>query len=590
MFILYAFSLIVNSLMTISMNLPAIYPDEISVAGIAAVYAGHSRSDLLGQIGGVTGYVQAILYVPLYWFFFNPYALYKAMLIVNSAVISFIPVIVYHLAAKLGVMRVRYKILTAVSCGMYSAYLANSKFIWNEPVACLLSWILIWCLFVAWDRKSRSTRATMSFAIGFLCALSFGADTRMISVVAALILTAAAARIFLKQKILNFPVFFISLALSFTAEHFLHLLIYEWCAGTASTEIFSRIAFDGGNFFAQFFGKIYSFMTSTLGMGAIAAALAAEMILVLCREGVKLHERELEDGTRVYEPVNHKYSMRLAVFALFQLLAVGLSGIFSSIFTFDGGKFAEDGTVLSGTMDNVAPFALFLVLVFFILYEYNLRQLFVGAGIYGYVCICFAVVSYPHFSGTGSEIPAAGLMPFRIGEDIGSGFSGMSFIIMSSCVFTAMALLIVFAACSRKHRKAMASVMLICVMAYTTFHISFVYLPEIGASVSKETEPYAAVCKLLYNDSQSPQIVIYEGNPELAATVQFINSETRVSMKKKGDSVPDSCLLIAANGVEAPFDGGSYDVVGRTKEYTVYAYGESARDFIRYSSSATAEI
>ena len=586
MFILYAFSLIVNSLMTICVSLPSVYPDEIAVAGIAAAYTGRSWSGLMSQIGAGTGYIQALLYAPLFMIFSNPYAIYKAMLIVNAAVISFIPLIVYHLAAKLGVMRVRYKVLTALMCGMYSAYLANSKFIWNEPIACLMSWILVWCLFVAWDRKSRSTRATMSFVIGFLCAVSYGADTRLIAVVAALVLTVVFARILLKEKILNFPIFLISALLSFTAEHLLHQVICGALFGTESENVY-RITFDGNNFFAVFFGKIYAFMTSTVGMGAIAVALFAEMMLVLCREGVKLRENTLEDGTKVYEPVNHKYSIRLAVFGLFQFLAVGLVTLFSSLFAFDGGSYAEEGAIFAGCIDNTAPFALFFVFVFFILYEYNLRQLFLGAGVYGYVCLCFKLVSYPHFAGAefNSSLPLAGLMPLKIGEDIESGFSGMSYVIMSSCVFSVIALLIVFASCSRKHRKSMASGALLCLLAYTTAHISFVYLPKIGSNSSEKTEPYVKVCKFLYNDGQSPQIVVYECEPELAATVQFINNETKVVMLESGKPVPDTCLLIAANGVEAPFDGGSYDVVGRTEEYTVYAYGETARDFIRYNSS-----
>ena len=38
MFILYAFSVVVNALLCWNMLLPAVYPDEISVAGTAAFY------------------------------------------------------------------------------------------------------------------------------------------------------------------------------------------------------------------------------------------------------------------------------------------------------------------------------------------------------------------------------------------------------------------------------------------------------------------------------------------------------------------------------------------------------------------------
>ncbi|MGN0669404.1 MAG: hypothetical protein ACI4JZ_02530 [Oscillospiraceae bacterium] len=45
-------------------------------------------------------------------------------------------------------------------------------------------------------------------------------------------------------------------------------------------------------------------------------------------------------------------------------------------------------------------------------------------------------------------------------------------------------------------------------------------------------------------------------------------------------------MLVVKSGVKAPFEGGSYDIVGKTDVYTVYAYGETARDFIRYSSAS----
>ena len=168
MFILFAFSVVVNSLLTVSISLPSVFPDEISVAGIAAFYSGNDWSGLMQQIGGDCGYIQALLYAPLFLVLKNSYALYKAMLVVNGILVSFIPLIAYHLAAKFGVMRVRFKLLMALCCGMYFSYLTSSKFIWNEAVTSLFGWLLVLCMFSAWDRKNRYTRFTMSLLAGFL--------------------------------------------------------------------------------------------------------------------------------------------------------------------------------------------------------------------------------------------------------------------------------------------------------------------------------------------------------------------------------------------------------------------------------------
>ncbi len=111
-------------------------------------------------------------------------------------------------------------------------------------------------------------------------------------------------------------------------------------------------------------------------------------------------------------------------------------------------------------------------------------------------------------------------------------------------------------------------------------------LQQDGIRNSEETRPFRAVADLLYNDPSSPPIIVYETDPRLASTIQFMAPEVRVSlMTNNGEKAPESCLMIAENDVSIPFEGGSYDNVGKTDKYTVYAFGESARDFIRYSSS-----
>lgn len=589
MFILYAFSVVVNSLLAMSMELPAVYPDEISVAGIAAFYSGRDWSALLEQIGGGYGYVQALVYAPLFFLIKNPYVLYKAMLIINGIMVSFIPLIVYHLAAKFGVMRVRYKLLIALCCGMYVSYISDSKYIWNESVTSLLVWVLVLCLFSAWDKKNRYTRFTMSVLSGFICAAAYAANTRMLAVVIALILTVLMSRLMFKEKIVNLPVFCVSLAVSFAAEFFARSWIVQqvWNGAEVSAEVISERLGPTGNFFGVIFSHLYAFMTSTCGMGALAAALTVILLYVWFYETLKAREKPPENGTRVYEPVKHKYGLRITIFGLFQFLAIASASVVSALFTFSGGKSAEDAAIFGRGTDNVAPLALFLVLVFVFLYGIDLKKLFFGAVIYGYACVCFAAVGYPLVSELGQSLNFP--VPIVLGET-GENASGaapaMSYVIMSSCVFTLLALIIVFTSCSRKHRTVLISLTMLAVMTWTAGYSGIITLPRSSAESAEAAEPYKDVFRLLYNDPQSPPIIAYETEPRLAAALQFLAPDTRVSvMRRDGGRVPESCLLIAENGVEAPFEGGSYDMVGRTNKYTVYAYGESARDFIRYSSA-----
>lgn len=592
MFILFAFSVVVNSLLTVSISLPSVFPDEISVAGIAAFYSGNDWSGLMQQISGDCGYIQALLYAPLFLVLKNSYALYKAMLVVNGILVSFIPLIAYHLAAKFGVMRVRFKLLIALCCGMYFSYLTSSKFIWNEAVTSLFGWLLVLCMFSAWDRKNRYTRFTMSLLAGFLCAVSYAADKKMLAVVLALVLTVLLSKLVFKEKIVNLPVFFISLIVSFGTEFLARAIliqnIWNGAAGTftSETDVIPEWLGPTGNFFGVFFSHIYAFMTSTFGMGAVAGALFVVLIMTRIAEMIKHKGTPSENDTKVYEPIKHKYGLRITIFALFQFLAIGCASVLSALFSFNAGMSADGSTVFGRYTDNIAPFAMFLVLVFVFLYGIDLKKLLFSAAIYAYACLCFGLVGYPLVSRAGSQLTAAatGLVPL----DFGSGtaeLTGMSYIIMSSVAFTVLALLIVFASCSRKHRTGLVSLSILFMIAYTSAYSGLIYLPAVGAANSEKIEPYTEVSRLLYNTPQSPPIIAFQTDPSLAAILQFLAPDTKVTMLNSGGRVPESCLLIAENGIEAPFEGGSYDMVGRTSVYTVYAYGESARDFMRYSSA-----
>lgn len=584
MFILYAFSVVVNSLMTMCMELPAVFPEEISAAGIAAFYSGKNWSDMLGQIGVHGGYIHSLIYTPLFLVFDNPYALYKAMLVINAIIVSFIPLISYHLAGKLGVERVRQKLLAALCCGMYVSVVTCSKFISADAITCLMVWVLILCVYAAWDKKNRYTRFTMSLLAGFLCAAAFAANPDLIAVVWAILLTVIIARVFLREKLVNIPAFCGSLIVSFVAEHFARIMVMRYAANV-SGDAFSGFFFESNltNGFDRIFGELYTLMTDSFGMGALAAALFAVIIYAWIKEGIKKRETLLENGTKVYEPAKHKYNIRITIFALYQFIAAAALTIILPIINFTG---FDSSAAIGERSRCFAPAALFFVMIFVFRYAIDIKKLLLGTGIYAYICLCFGLTYYNNSGDLGRwDLPM--ITPFRFGEDVLSDATGMSCIIMSSCVFSVFVLLIVFTSCAKKYITRFVSVTMLGILVYNTVYAAFYYLPNTAQYLSDKTEPYKKAAELLYNDSQSPPIIVYEAEPELAATLQFLKLEASVRIMDKNGKVPESCLLITKNSVKAPFEGGSYDIVGKTDMYTVYAYGESARDFIRYSSASS---
>ncbi len=582
MFILYAFMVVVNSLLTWNMQLPAIFPEEISVAGAAAFYAGKDWSALLTHITSA-GFIQAVFYAPLFPVLKNPFVIYKAMLIINAVLISFIPLIIYHIAAKLGVVRVRHKLLAAVCCGMYVSYVVDSKFIWDETITSLLCWLLVLCFFSAWDKRTRSAGLSSSVLMGFLCALSYAANERLLALSAAIIITILLARFLFREKIVNLTVFAASAALSYTGEHFLRIAVQKQIWGAADGGFLKNVSW--GDFFGALFSQIYAFMTSTLGIGAAASALCVIMLYNCVKEGIRRRVDSPESGTRVYEPVKHKYSLRLTIFAMFQFIAVLCTTVYSALRYASGQETASD---FGRYGDNLAPLALFVFIVFIVLYGIDMKHILLSVGIYAYSCLCFGLVGYPMISSaaTGETTTSVmGLVPVPLGNgDIGD-IGGMAYIILSSCTFTIFSLIMVFISCSRRHRKELISAAVLSLTALSFVYSGFFYIPEFEAQALEQSASYREVSALLYNDRQSPPIIVYDSDIKLSAAIQFLNPETTVAPLEKSGRIPESCLLIAANEVKVPLEGGSYDNVGKTDTYSVYAFGEAAREFINYNLS-----
>lgn len=595
MFILFAVSVVIHALLSVNMELPAVNPDEVGTAAITAFYTGKDWSALMSTVGYYYGYIQALFYVPLMIVFGSPYALYKAMLVMNGVLISFIPMLAYHLASKLGIPSVWQKIVIAFCSGFYITYIAHSKFIWNEAIASLLPWALIWCVFMAWDRKNRYSRFSFSMLAGFMCAVCYAAHPRLIAVVIALILMLVIARTVFREKILNLPTFFATLVVSLGCEYLIRKAIeasvWDGAARYNTVEAgLSRLdgffTADGWDrFIAVLFGHLYTFFTSTLGIGALAFVFFVVMIAKRCSEWFSCRKACNEDGTRVYEPVKHKYSLRITVFGLFAFLAIGGSLLLSVLYKFNSSQLGElsDLVIFGRYTDNVAPLAVFFALVFIMTYGYTAKTAVGGAAVYAYACMGLALASWKYIAdGTFRISTVLGLQPWRISESTAENMTSMSFIIMSSMVFTMFSALIICVACTRRFKMQLACAIMCSVFVYTTGFAAFDYLPMRATDAAETNAPIKQISELLYNEPSSPLIVAYKTGSRTAGLLQFLNAKAAVVLVNNSDSLPDSGIIIIENGTDIPLSPQNYDIVGITDNHTVLAYGDSAREYVKY--------
>lgn len=605
MFLLYALSVVINSIMSVSMELPAILPDEIGVASIAAYYTGHDWSGVMSELGCYYGYIQAIFYAPLFLLFgTNPLALYKSMLVMNGVLVSFIPPLAYHLAAKLNVEKVWQKVIIAVCSGGYVTYVAHSKFIWNEAICSLLPWALIWCAYIAWDRKNRYSRFTMSVMSGFLCAVCYAANQRLVTVVIAFALTIIIFRLVFKEKILNITVTLMTAAASFITEYFFRLMVQNavWRDNQQLMLIDSEsirpemLTVNSLNSLVSVVcGHLYTFFTSTLGLGAIALVLLVVLIVSAIKDGVKNRAAKKnaatgEDGTKEYTAPARTFSIRIMLFGVYSFLAIALT-LTLSAFQKCGSENAaavQDVTIFGRFVDSTAPLAVFFVLVFMFRYGLKLWHVFSAAGVYAFFCAIFALGGYQQVS-QGEiyrESAVMGLLPWRIGEELSAPLTGMSFVIMSSCVFSAFVMMIVLISCTKHHSVAAISVVMCASILYTTLFVYGEYLPLSTEENAEKTAAAQSISQLVYNDKQSPVIAAYFIPSRTAAMVQFLNPMTSVEIVYDKKDIPENCILITEMSRSVPFEKGTYDVVGLADGYAVYAYGSSARDFISFKANS----
>lgn len=601
MFVMFAVNVVAHSLLAMCMELPAVNPDEIGVASIAAFYSGRDWSALMGQVGYYYGYVQAIFYAPLFLFFNNSYALYKACLVMNGVLISFIPLIAYNIASRLGINSVWKKVVTAFCCGSYITYIAHSKFIWNEAICSLLPWVLLWVMFLSMGAKKAGAKVLLSVAAGLLCAVCYGAHSRLLAVVIAFVLTVLIVRVCMNKRIFLLPVFFPALAAGFVGEHFARKAIQQavWngkASGNTMEAELDRVLglFEEGGFnrfISTLFGHLYTFVTSTVGIGAIAFVVLFLLVVTRIREWRTNRKGTPVDGVKVYEPSSkHTYSARLTVLGIYAFLAVGGSMLLSVLFKFNSGQIDDikDLTMFGRYTDSTAPLVIMLVMVFLFRYGLNLKHIGWAAGVYSYVCFGFFTVSWQMVSAAKGyrESPMLGLMPWRIGENYTKTFTSDSFIIMTSVTFTVLALIAVFTACTRKSRTALISGMLSCLFIYTTVFAGTVYLPQRAEENLVKTEPAKQVSTLLYNEAASPTIVTFGIGSRSAGLIQFLNLNTNVAIIRKEKNIPENCIIIADEEKQLTLDPDSYDYIGTEGGLSVYAYGETARDYMKYKRSA----
>lgn len=170
--LLFLGAFIFNSVVSIFFYYPNLN-DEYNVLSIAACFAGKDWSEFASITKSYHGFGQAILYVPVFLLLDDPVWIYRAVLIVNSLLISLtVPVFYYLLNRYFDYVRPFHRILFAVTVGSLPFYISYAKNAWNEPMCAIVTmFIFVFALrwMDAWKKQESNfvNTAVLSVLVGY---------------------------------------------------------------------------------------------------------------------------------------------------------------------------------------------------------------------------------------------------------------------------------------------------------------------------------------------------------------------------------------------------------------------------------------
>lgn len=286
MALLYVIFLAAHLILSFTMYLPSIDPNELSIAAIGAYFSGSDWSAVMTKSEYYYGFVQGIIYTPIMLITKDPFLQYKLMLAINSVIISFIPVIAYSCARKMGVYKPWLLSAIGVCIGFSAAYIAHTKFIWCETSAIIFPWIIILLIINTARTKGRIRKHLMSALTATAAVFAYAAHARLIAVVIAALVMIFFARLGYKKKLVNLssflPTFVIFMILERLMAQFMQQNLWQQnepalMINTLENFIVGLPAELNGNgimhFLQTLVGQLYYFCASTWGLGGIGLCI-----------------------------------------------------------------------------------------------------------------------------------------------------------------------------------------------------------------------------------------------------------------------------------------------------------------------------
>ncbi|MDR1755318.1 MAG: hypothetical protein LBR74_10570 [Eubacterium sp.] len=597
-FLVFGISVILHTAYAFQMEMLSIDPNEFGVSVWTALFTGKNWSGVMSGIPYYYGYAGAVFYVPFMLFINNPFTQYKAMLIFNGIVVSFVPVIAYRVSLRLGVSQVWQRILVAIVCGLYSTVFAHTKFIWNEISCIIFPWLIISLIIRTGDEKPGLKKHMFSGFTAFICAVSYFAHPRLICVILSATAVILFARVFLKVKLVYQNTFFIVFATAMLGFMALdrYLIGVIWRGGVETLQ--NTIGFFIGQLthlktvvgwewlFTTVLGHLYYFATSTWGLGIIAVCLAV-LVQVKYFTGRRLKTIVTEKPDS--KVIGHLgYNNYFLIFSLYALLSNLFAAALSTLSKYSANGYGQyqDTVIFGRYMDSVIPLLIMFVICYVFLYGLDLQKLLAATVVIGIIYGLFFVFAAPAVVNSPETrvSPMLGIYPVRIGERVDAVITSDGLFLTVSCVLCFIAVFIVVVCCAKKYRALILSGIMIAIMLYSSLYTATVYLPFAESDATRANRPIYEVNKYIYNSTDAPPVYVFNLPRRTFTLLQFLNQNTVVTVARNRSDIPEHCFILVKNDDKLALRPRSRKVleeIGATSEYTVYAYGERAVAYVQ---------
>lgn len=542
--ILFCSVLIINLIVTIKLRILHISTDEFGVLASAAFFTGYDWSSLVSNIS-YYGYGQAILYIPLFILIKDPTVLYVCLLVLNSVLISCIPIFISNiLRSLLKEKNPLYIYLITFTVSVYPYYLIYSKWAYYEVLSGLIPWICIYILVKEVENTSNDWRKSFnSVILAGILAFGYATHGRLIGLIAATLVTLFLYHVVTKNKIVRYIYFIPTLVIGLVIDNYIkkYLLINLWLKddttkldNTLGSTLSLLNSFDSSKIIPMIesiIGQIFYISSASFGFTIISVFLCITILIGFVKQKKQASIEVIDD--------------KLFTITLFAIISFSIAICISVIFLIPGvtnptGR--GDYFIYGRYIENLAGPVIFVGLYKITTIKKRILLSSLSFYILLSLLILFWVSKDILERANIANLPILGILPF-INNNIEAidNISNINFLKLAIIVLIVLVLIIVLV-----NRKifAMIPIILSTLFLYTYFFVSYnMIIPNSDRNYSQVTTAIKVFDKLGPLYEEYPNITLVTDNKVKSwsdSRYQFVLPHYKIDLYNgEWDSIPD---------------------------------------------------